>query len=163
MHLTVYVFPADQTGKGSDSFVPGTDCPYPWKVSGTWEQCGTNAIIIIVDIVAIIVDRAIVVDIRGVVTIVAGRPQPPSAHGLSIHRIPGPKPVTAVISFCHYSSMPSAYSGSPPIAGRSAHIALAGYIPAPLTKVRNNPALSDLSLRNAVIPYVFLPHADLPF
>ena len=84
MHLTVYVFPADQTGKESDSFVPGTDCPYPWKVSGTWEQCGTNAIIIIVDIVAIIVDRAIVVDIRGVVTIVAGRPQPPSAHGLSI-------------------------------------------------------------------------------
>ncbi|MCL2051843.1 MAG: hypothetical protein FWG91_08990 [Lachnospiraceae bacterium] len=40
-------------------------------------QSGANTTIVIVDIVAIHIDIAVVVDIGGIISIVAGRPQPP--------------------------------------------------------------------------------------
>jgi hypothetical protein len=40
-------------------------------------QSGTNTAIVVVDIVAIRVDIAVIVDIGGVITVIAGRPQPP--------------------------------------------------------------------------------------
>lgn len=46
----------------------------------TWEQCGANGVITVVDIVAVVVDGAVVVDICSVAGIVAGRPQPPPAE-----------------------------------------------------------------------------------
>ena len=42
-------------------------------------QSGANTDIVIVDIVAIVVDRPVIVDIGGIVLIIAGRPQPPPA------------------------------------------------------------------------------------
>ena len=43
----------------------------------TREQCGANGVIVVVDVVAVVVDGAVVVDICRVVRIVTGRPQPP--------------------------------------------------------------------------------------
>ena len=40
-------------------------------------QGGPNTTVVVVDVVAIDVDVAVVVDIGGIVAIVAGRPQPP--------------------------------------------------------------------------------------
>jgi len=44
---------------------------------GRWEQSRANTTSLIIDIVAIEVDIAVIVDIRGVILIVAGRPKPP--------------------------------------------------------------------------------------
>gem|GEM_PF-6896056 len=72
-------------------------------------QSGANTTGSIVDIVTIDVDAAVIIDIRGIVTIVAGRPQPPPTR--PYNRIPRIKPVLkqymlmlfkAIIAFYHY-------------------------------------------------------------
>ena len=40
-------------------------------------QSGANSAVVVVDIVAIDVDIAVIVDIGGIIAIIAGRPQPP--------------------------------------------------------------------------------------
>ena len=54
-----------------------TGAPHLRQRYGLGMQCGADAVVVVVDIVAIVVDRAIVIDVGGVVCIVARRPQPP--------------------------------------------------------------------------------------
>ena len=50
------------------------------RLQTTWEQCGTDRVITVVNIVTVVIDGAVIVDICSVVRIVAGRPQPPPAE-----------------------------------------------------------------------------------
>ena len=54
-----------------------------------------NSVIVVVDIVAVVVDGTIVIDVRSVVAIVAGRPGPPP-----VRSNPRDYSLTAVIFFC---------------------------------------------------------------
>ncbi|MCL2628245.1 MAG: hypothetical protein FWD44_06085 [Oscillospiraceae bacterium] len=50
-------------------------------------QSGTNAIVV-VDIITIVVDIAVGIDVRGIITIVAGRPKPPPVITKSLELTP---------------------------------------------------------------------------
>ena len=50
------------------------------KLQARWEQFGADSIVIVVDIVAVLVDVVVIVDIGGIILIVAGRPQPAPAE-----------------------------------------------------------------------------------
>ena len=56
-------------------------CSIAWRCLcfQIYPQSGANTVIVVVDIVAVMIDGAIVVDIGSVVLIVAGRPEPPPA------------------------------------------------------------------------------------
>ena len=94
MLLPAAVFPADQAERESDSFAPYTGGPYLRTASGKGEQCGADGVVVVVDIVAIVVHGAVVVDICSVVSIVAGRPQPPPAE--KAHSIGSPISIQTV-------------------------------------------------------------------
>ena len=62
-------------------------------------QSGANTTRVVVDIVTIDIDVTIIVDIRGIVTVVAGRPKPPPAR--PYNQIPRITPLTqSSVSFC---------------------------------------------------------------
>ena len=122
-----------------------------------YPQSGTNGIVIIVDVVAIVIVRAIVVDVRCVVLIIAGRAKPPPAEPIQPN--PRIRPAKAVISFCRWSSTLRADSGSPSPVSRSVHTASGVYTVAPLRATKNKQEASYPSLLFAenpgVLPGIF--------
>lgn len=115
------------------------------KLQATWEQCGANRIITVVDIVTVLINAAIVVDIGSIVLIIAGRPQPPPAEN-PVQSNPRITSRRMIIFFCHCSSMHRANFGNRRFAGRSAHTALVEYNLAPWIGVQYIQAVSDPSL-----------------
>lgn len=106
----------------SDSFTPGTDCHTHEQFLTCGRNAGTNCIIVVVDIVAICIDRAIVVHVRSVFTIVARRTQPPSIESPKRIKLIYKLLFTTVTFSYHYSSMLQANSYSPLIAWISVRI-----------------------------------------
>ena len=83
----------------------------------------------LVDIVAVLVDVAVIVDIGGIILIVAGRPQPPPAEPIQSNpRITSRR---TIIVFCRCSSKHRANFDSQQFALKSARTVLEGYSLAP--------------------------------
>ena len=78
--LSAYVFPKSLSRGNPIPLFPAQTAVLTVRFQATWEQCGPNCVIVVVDIVTVVVDGAVVVDICSVVRIVAGRPQPPPAE-----------------------------------------------------------------------------------
>ena len=75
-----YVFPKSLSRGNPIPLFPAQTAVLTVRFQTTWEQCGTDRVIIVVDIVTVVIDGAVIVDICSVVRIVAGRPQPPPAE-----------------------------------------------------------------------------------
>ena len=97
-----YVFPKNREGIRFLCSRHGL-CVPTQKLQAIWEQCGANGIIIVVDIVAVLVDVAVIVHIGGIILIVAGRPQPPPAEE-PIQSNPQITSRRTIIVFCRCSS-----------------------------------------------------------
>ena len=152
MLLPAYIFPADQAKRESDSFTPDTGLTYIRKASGIWEQCGAHTVIIVVNIVTIVIDRAVIVYIRSVITIVARGTQPPPAD-YPFNRIPGLS-LTAVISFYRFSSKRPTGSDSPLFDELSVHIVWTKCIRFPSPSAIQNQEFLNPSLHYAGTPSV---------
>ena len=75
-----YVFPKSLSRGNPIPLFPAQTTVLTVRFQASWEQCGPNGVIIVVDIVTIVIDGAVSVDICSIVRIVAGRPQPPPAQ-----------------------------------------------------------------------------------
>ena len=82
--LPTCVFPKSLSRGNPIPLFPTQTAVLTVRFQVTWEQCGANGVIIVVDIVTVVIDGAVIVDICSVVRIVAGRPQPPPAESGSI-------------------------------------------------------------------------------
>lgn len=81
---------------------------------------GADRIVVVVDIVAVPIDRAVIVDIGGIILIVAGRPQPPPAEK-PIQSDPQITSRRTIIVFCRCSSKHQANFGNLQFVLKSAH------------------------------------------
>jgi len=72
-----FYFPAPQGKREIGSFGSSAQAAALATSFGRWEQSRANTASLIIDIVTIEVYIAFIVDIRGVILIVAGRPEPP--------------------------------------------------------------------------------------
>ena len=79
-----YVFPKSLSRGNPIPLFPAQTAVLTVRFQASWEQCGPNRVIIVVDIVAVVIDGAVIVDICSIVRIIAGRPQPPPAQAYTI-------------------------------------------------------------------------------